>query len=90
MLTFTIRDISLVTVIVALLVAWSVDHFTQSVASQRLQWQLDALTLMLEQRGWSVDLSADHVRLFDRDSPANWTVRSTDEYPHPSSSPRNH
>jgi hypothetical protein len=81
---FSLRDLLLVTVIVALAVGWAVDHSRQADQSQAWEYRAAALKGHAEERGYKVEFPKYGVVVSDGDH--NVTFRRPDPYylPNPS------
>jgi hypothetical protein len=85
MLRFTIRDVLWLTVLVAGVLAWTIDRSVQHGRLNTAEWQRDSAVFLTEQRGYNWEMTNERVVLFDVGSNpphgARWTVNRTDEYP---------
>ena len=66
---FSIRDLFLVTMIVALAVGWGVDHYRPD--SYRLQLQLEnaGMRHALKSQGWKVERDGQRVKVYRESNP---------------------
>ena len=78
---FSIRDLLLVTMIVALAVGWWADHYRIAEENERLeraesQWHVVANSLAdaMKENGWKVEINADT-------NGPTWRMESPDEMP---------
>jgi len=75
---FSIRDLFLMTAIVALAVGWWVDRGRQAIELEMVEWKLDALTGLIEARaGYKVTFNEDEIELAEPDSDFSYLVKKS-------------
>jgi hypothetical protein len=73
MFRFTIRESVLLTLVVAMGVAWWLDHREQAASASQFSHNFSAATEMLKEFGCSVELESGRVVLFVQE-PGDWPV----------------